>query len=94
MEVMHERNAHNFPLDLAAAEVHSCGFDCTFYWLIFMLKPFTALLCGAFLLSACTPKSEVKSSSVEDTEQRYEMCVAGYVETSPGKGTLDIFLCL
>ena len=56
-----------------------------------MLKSFTALLCGAFLLSACTPKSEVKSSSVEDTRQRYEMCVAGYVETSPGKGTLDIF---
>ena len=25
MEVMHERNAHNFPLDLAAAESTPCG---------------------------------------------------------------------
>ena len=28
MEVMHERNAHNFPLDLAAAETNSSCFDC------------------------------------------------------------------
>ena len=26
MEVMHERNAHNFPLDLASVEVPSVGF--------------------------------------------------------------------
>ena len=26
MEVMHERNAHNFPLDLAAVEVTSVAF--------------------------------------------------------------------
>ena len=29
-EVMHERNAHNFPLDLASAESTSVALDCTF----------------------------------------------------------------
>ena len=30
MEVMHERNAHNFPLDLAAVENYSCRTESTF----------------------------------------------------------------
>jgi photosystem II P680 reaction center D1 protein len=34
MEVMHERNAHNFPLDLAAAEATPVALDRTCYWLI------------------------------------------------------------
>ena len=32
MEVMHERNAHNFPLDLASADNYSSGFDRAKYW--------------------------------------------------------------
>jgi photosystem II P680 reaction center D1 protein len=34
LEVMHERNAHNFPLDLAAAECNSCCLDCSCDWII------------------------------------------------------------
>ena len=33
MEVMHERNAHNFPLDLASAETTGC-INSTNHWLI------------------------------------------------------------
>ena len=34
MEVMHERNAHNFPLDLGSCRDNSRCSDCSFYWLI------------------------------------------------------------
>ena len=33
-EVMHERNAHNFPLDLAAAETTPVALTAPVYWLI------------------------------------------------------------
>ena len=47
-----------------------------------------ALLTGALLLASCTPEN----SNVETTSEKPgEACVAGYVETSPGKGTLDIY---
>ena len=36
MEVMHERNAHNFPLDLAAAESTPVALTSSFYWIIKM----------------------------------------------------------
>ena len=53
-----------------------------------MIKSTTALLCGAFLLASCTPEN----NSGEITSQKSgKACVAGYVETSPGKGTLDIY---
>ena len=53
-----------------------------------MIKSTTALLCGAFFLASCTPEN----SNVETTSEKPgEACVAGYVETSPGKGTLDIY---
>ena len=80
MEVMHERNAHNFPLDLAAAEITPVALNCSSYWLISMIKPLTAAsLVGAFLLSACTPKSEVKSSSVEDADDKRRTHVCRWV---------------
>ena len=44
-------------------------------------------LCGLLLLTACTPKTTNEESPSEKTGG----CVAGFVETSPGKGTLDIF---
>lgn len=53
-----------------------------------MIKSTTALLCGAFLLASCTPENTSVETASEKTS---EACVAGYVETSPGKGTLDIY---
>ena len=52
-----------------------------------MIKYSIALLCGAFFLASCTPKD----TSVESPSEKTGGCVAGFVETSPGKGTLDIF---
>ena len=53
-----------------------------------MYKSITALLVGAFLLTSCTPTNpEAKDGS----KKSGGMCVAGFVEDSPGKGTLDIF---
>ena len=53
-----------------------------------MIKYSTALLVGAFLLTSCTPKNNnVKTIS----EKSDGMCVAGFVETTPGAGTLDIY---
>ena len=41
-----------------------------------------------FLLVACTPTNpEAENGS----EKSSGMCVAGFVEDSPGKGTLDIY---
>lgn len=54
-----------------------------------MIKSITALLCGAFLLASCTPKNLNSENTLQNSG---ESCVAGYVETSPGKGTLDIFV--
>ena len=45
----------------------------------------------AILLVSCTPKSITDVVSLEISDEPSESCVAGYVETSPGKGTLDIF---
>ena len=53
-----------------------------------MIKSTTALLCGAFLLASCTPEN---NSDKTTSQKSGEACVAGYVETSPGKGTLDIY---
>ena len=53
-----------------------------------MIKSTTALLCGAFLLASCTPKNLNSENTLQNSG---ESCVAGYVETSPGKGTLDIY---
>ena len=52
-----------------------------------MIKYSIALLCGAFFLASCTPEN----TSVESSLEKIGGCVAGFVETSPGKGTLDIF---
>ena len=41
MEVMHERNAHNFPLDLASAETTPSGADGTCHRLIFVRSSLT-----------------------------------------------------
>ena len=51
-----------------------------------MIKSTIALLAGALLLTSCT---QTKEEPV--TEDNTEMCVAGYVEDKPGKGTIDIF---
>ena len=53
-----------------------------------MYKSITALLVGAFLLTSCTP---TKPEAQNDSEKSSDMCVAGFVEDSPGKGTIDIF---
>ena len=49
------------------------------------------ILALALLVSTCTPKinTDVASSVISDEPD--QSCVAGYVETSPGKGTLDIY---
>lgn len=52
-----------------------------------MIKYSIALLFGgAFLLASCT--SNITGSGI--TDERTDSCVAGYVEDTPGKGTLDI----
>lgn len=51
-----------------------------------MIKFTVALLAGAFLLTSCTQTKEEPVS-----EDNTEMCVAGFVEDKPGKGTIDIF---
>ena len=52
-----------------------------------MIKNSTALLFGgAFLLASCT--SSITGSGI--INERTDSCVAGYVEDTPGKGTLDI----
>ena len=53
-----------------------------------MIRSTTALLCGAFLLTSC---GSDKLTTTTPTDEPRTMCVAGYVEDSPGKGTLDIF---
>ena len=54
-----------------------------------MIKYITASLAGAFLLASCSVNDDFASSTIDD--QPDGMCVAGFVEDSPGKGTLDIF---
>ena len=54
-----------------------------------MIQFTTALLAGAFLLASCSVNDDFASSTIDDKPDG--MCVAGYVEDSPGKGTLDIF---
>ena len=56
-----------------------------------MIKYSIALLSGAFLLASCTPKINTDVASSVISDEPFEACVAGYVETSPGKGTLDIY---
>jgi len=46
------------------------------------------LICGAFFLASCTPRN---TSGENSSTKSSESCVAGFVETSPGKGTLDIY---
>ena len=53
-----------------------------------MLKTL-AVITGAFLLTSCAINDDFASSTIDD--QPDGMCVAGFVEDSPGKGTLDIF---
>ena len=53
-----------------------------------MIRSTTALLCGAFLLTSCG-SSKLSATTIDD--QPRTMCVAGYVEDSPGKGTLDVY---
>ena len=56
-----------------------------------MIKYSIALLfSGAFLLASCTPKSNTDITSSGISDERTDSCVAGYVEDTPGKGTLDI----
>ena len=43
-------------------------------------------ICGLLLLTACSPT--ITGSGI--TDERTDSCVAGYVEDTPGKGTLDI----
>ena len=50
------------------------------------LKTFAVV--SALALTACAAPDTI-STTPDDTPR--ESCVAGYVETSPGKGTLDIF---
>lgn len=40
------------------------------------------------LLASCTPKNLNSDITLQNSG---ESCVAGYVETSPGKGTIDIY---
>ena len=47
------------------------------------------LIATAALLVGCTGP-QITTSTLTD-EKPDGMCVAGYVETSPGKGTLDIY---
>lgn len=47
------------------------------------------LIATAALLVGCTGP-QITTSTLTD-EKPDGMCVAGYVENSPGKGTLDIF---
>ena len=105
MEVMHERNAHNFPLDLASADsTPSVALKGSRYWIISMIKYITENLANAAFngLFYCILKTlivmpkypvpfndDFASSTIDD--QPDGMCVAGFVEDSPGKGTLDIF---
>ena len=56
-----------------------------------MIKYSIALLGGAFLLASCTPKIKTDVASSVISDEPDQSCVAGYVETSPGKGTLDIY---
>ena len=49
----------------------------------YLLIPF------ALLLASCSINDDFASSTIDD--QPDGMCVAGFVEDSPGKGTLDIF---
>ena len=53
-----------------------------------MIKSLTASLVGAFLLTSCG--STNLTTSTPDDKPR-TMCVAGFVEDTPGKGTLDIY---
>ena len=48
------------------------------------------LIATAALLVGCTGPQEITTTTLTD-EKPDGMCVAGYVENSPGKGTLDIF---
>lgn len=48
------------------------------------------LIATAALLVGCTGPQQITTSTLTD-EKPDGMCVAGYVENSPGKGTLDIF---
>lgn len=49
-----------------------------------MIKLFIASLsCGAFLLTSCT--------FTLNSNELITSCIAGFVETSSGKGTLDFF---
>ena len=54
-----------------------------------MIQLTTALLAGAFLLASCSVNDDFASSTIDDKPNG--MCVAGFVEDSPGKGTIDIF---
>ena len=56
-----------------------------------MNKLTLASLVGAFFLASCTPKSNTDITTSAISDEPAESCVAGYVEDSPGKGTLDIF---
>ena len=53
-----------------------------------MYKSITALLVGAFLITSCTP---TKSETEYDSKKSGDICVAGFVEDTPGKGTIDIY---
>ena len=48
------------------------------------------LIAIAALLVGCTGPQQITTSTLTD-EKPDDMCVAGYVENSPGKGTIDIF---
>ena len=57
-----------------------------------MIKYSIALLsCGAVLLASCTPKSNNDNIASVKIDELPSGCVAGYVEDTPGKGTLDLF---
>ena len=57
-----------------------------------MIKYSIALLFGgAFLLASCTPKSNTDITASAISDEPSSSCVAGYVEDTPGKGTLDIY---
>ena len=43
------------------------------------------------LLVSCTPKSNTDITASGISDEPRTSCVAGYVENTPGKGTLDIY---
>ena len=53
-----------------------------------MIQFTSALLAGAFLITSCTP---TKPEAEYDSKKSGDICVAGFVEDTPGKGTLDIY---